>query len=349
METIKLDDIKQSEGWKHLNEYCPRFGEKVNKFLNEAYSFVKNNSFNCVEGSNNNESEVINYEIYNDRSNKVVLSYISKPINRDLDCQFKIFKKIEFYIDEYTGNFIINELSGKVESKYGYSFENSDARVLITNYSYQVFSKEGIELSYRGYSDKFMYDSEEYFEYDNLRTCVCEGFNPHLQDYDGNKTKAIYIGKYPNLIERYRSQDNLGLVREINSTFGKNGEKIVKTDKHHFNTFIGFNDDVDPFLIHINRGILPLTESKNNELNVHFIECGATKNNYKEVARTRFGMELNNKINELIEEEKEIPVSDKKNLTKMKMLLEKYNYLYHIIQLDKWIWKDINDNRTIRK
>lgn len=340
MDIIDLEKVKNSDGWKYLSENCSRFEEEVNKFLNGAKPFVNTDAFNSWGILNNNEGEAINYETNYAGSKKVVLSYTSKPTNRDLDCQFKTFKKIEFSLDR-DGNLVINELSGRLESKYGYSFEDGKDGVLKTSYSYQVFTKEGIELLYRGYNDKFILNHDEFIKYSNLRGWICEKFNPHLENYcDGKVETSGLYGKNANIIERERVIDNLGLVKVITAFFNQDGEPINKKEEMCFNTFIGFKEEIDPFLIHINRGIDPIAKINNGKLTVNYTESGTSENNYKEVARTRFGMELKKCINELSDEKKE---------GSTKKLLQKYKILYQAIGADKWIWKETSESKRSKR
>ena len=95
-ETLTLEDIKKSDGWKYLSERNPKFEELAGNFLRDAQSFVNPLVFNAAGILNSNEGVAVNYETYYYGSKKVVLSYNSKPTNRDLDCQFKTFRKTRF-------------------------------------------------------------------------------------------------------------------------------------------------------------------------------------------------------------------------------------------------------------
>ena len=341
MEIISLKDVKNSDGWKYLSENNPKFEELAMKFITEANALVNKDAFNPTAILNTNEGEAINYETYYYGSKRVVFSYNTKPTNRDLDCQFKMFRKIEFSINK-AGNLEVNELSGRIESKYGYTFDSSKDGVLKTGYSYQEFNPQGIELLYRGYEDKFILDEHKFASFNNsLRGCVCGGLNPKLDEYDGTSVKIKgynpnakprkemfngFFGKNPTFVERFRDTDNLGLVRVITSSFTKYGKPSDRDEEYCFNTFIGSKGNVDPFLIHINRGIAPLARIKNGRVIVNYRDLGVRPNNYKQVAKTRFGTEIKNRKKSLIEEIDYIPMKDREQLKSANALLKKYIY-----------------------
>lgn len=360
MEIISLKDVKNSDGWKYLSENNPKFEELAIKFITEAKALVNPNAFNPTGIFNSNEGEAINYETYYYGSKKVVFSYNSKPTNRDLDCQFKMFKKIEFSLNK-EGNLEINELSGRIESKYGYTFDNSKDGILKTSYSYQEFNPQGIELVYRGYDDKFILDEDKFVTINsNLRGCICGGLNPKLDEYDGTSVKIRgydpneepqkdrfngFYGKNPTFVERFRNTDNLGLVRVVTSSFNKYGNPSNRDEEYCFNTFIGFKGNVDPFLIHINRGIAPIARIQNGKLIVNYRNLGVRPNNFKQVAKTRFGTEIKDRKKTLVEEIGYIPENDREQLKSANALLKKYIYLWNETELDKWIWKDIPEGK----
>ena len=364
--TITFKDVKNSDGWIFLSEKCPKFEELANKFIKEAENFVEYDSFNPGAISSNQDGKTINYESYYYGSKEVVFSYTTNPMEREDYCQFKAFKKIKFSLNE-DGNLIINELSGRVESNYGHTFDDTDGGVLKTAYSYQEFSPEGIELIYRGYDDKFIFNAPQFSNYSyNLRGIISGGFNPRLEEFEGTKVKLSeynpareedlkeyeingFYGKEPTLIELLRDRKNLGVVREINTSYDKYGNNAGRIEKYHYNTVIGAKDNVDPFMIHINRGIPPIVIKSNDELVINYQDCGVRLNNYKEAARTRYCMEINNRRNELMDELADIPTTDEKRYNSVKTLLDKYTFLYKENDLDKWIWKEIDSKSPTKK
>ena len=343
MGIIKLEDVKNSSGWKYLSENCPKVFEKyATKFLNMAKPFVNSVIFDDNKDFRDKEGEVIHYESNSSGSKKVVFSYTSKIKNRDLDCQFKEFKKIEFSLND-ENNLVINELSGRLESKYGHSFDESNDEILKTHYSCQVYTPEGVELMYRGYSDIFNLNQEDLNKDMDLRSIVCDEYNPHLEQYrDGKVSVNGFYGKSPVLFEQMRTVDNLGLVKVVSSSFDKNGEPVNKKEEFCFNTFIGAKDNIDPFSIFVNRGLDPLAFISNGKLMVNYKEAGTSINNYAEVAKTRFGMELRNKLKTLMD-------SNKKMSSMESDLLRKYEFLFNTLGTNKWIWKDIPDNKRSKK
>ena len=357
MEILKLEDIKKSDGWKYLSERSSKFEILASKFLKEAESFINPLVFSAVGILNSNEGVAVNYETYYYGSKKVVFSYNSKPTNRDLDCQFKTFRKVEFSLDD-AGNLVVNDLSGRLESKYGHSLEDSEEGMLKTNYGYQVFTPEGIELIYRGYEDMFSLNKDNLYKCRNLRGVICGGYNPRLNEFNGNKVACNghcknneFYGKNPYLVEKMRSVDNKGLVRVIAATYDKHGEIASKSEEYCFNTLIGFKRTADPFLIHINSGIKPIARIHNGKLVVNYKDLGVTPDNYKDVARTRFGTEVHNKFNEFSKRVEKLmddktPANEKSELPLIEALLKKYAHLYETEGLDKWDWKEASERST---
>lgn len=343
---VSLDDVKKTcDGWIYLSEKCPVFVEKVQKFLNEAASYVRTDSFNVL-GSENNNTEVVNLETYTYGAKEVVLSFVSKPKDREDYCQFIQFKRIKFSLNK-DGNLAINEMSGRCETNLGYKFDNAKSGKIITEYSYNEFTPEGIELLYRSYTDENEHDDIKYFNCrNNLRGCVMGGYNPRLDEYSGKELRTN-IQTSPKFTEKSRSIKNLGLVKVVSSSFDANGNPVDKVENECINTFWGTKEEANPYLIYINKGIPPICEHKGDKKIVNYRVEGASLSNYPEVARSVFCSDVNRRRKSLIAAKEDGVLL---NHVSIDELLEKYDHLYELEGLDKWIWKDLpNGERSTRK
>ena len=337
IELVKL--LRNDDGIKYLKEHSKVFEEKMNRFFKTAAKYVDVTKVNV--GDPHSETGLINFESYYNGSKKVVISYLSKPVNRDLDCQFKEFGWIEFSLDK-EGNLVINESSGRIESKYGYNFENTDGGVLKTSYSYQEFTPEGIELVYRGYQDQMKLRSSKEVAKDksrevtfddvfhNLRASIKSGYNPGLAAFDGKTVRDNLLAKRPMLIEFSRSLDNLGLVKEFHCTFNNQMRATDKREKYHLNRCTKAN----PYLMSTTYDLPPLAYREgNNNLVVNYPNEGLTSRNYRRVAKDIYIKTLREKINEL-QENNGLQEGVRNNL------LGKYMELYHIYYPDEEIKTD---------
>ena len=336
MYTIDLEKMKASDdGWKFLSESSPVFEEKVNCFLRNASYHVNVKNFNIDAIDMGRESDVVHLETHYYGSRKFALSYNSGIRNRDLDCQYRLYRRIEFTLDA-NDNLVIKEMSGRLESKYGYNFENTKGGMFKTNYSYQVFTKEGIELLYRGYSDQSTIKEEDFYSYDrNLGVCTRVGYNPVLENINDNKYGSFAWSKHTRFTELSRSLDNLGLVKEV--VFNGNHDELMKNQdvEYHLNTFMTDKHDIDPYLIHINRGILPIAYVKDGKLAVNYAECGVTKDNYQNLAKFRFATGAEEKMQELQSELGELPKDDLERRAIIGDLIGKYHTLSQMYEIKK--------------
>ena len=332
---IDIDEVRKTcDGWKYLSFNCPAFLERVYKFLSEASAHVNGYLFNTL-GIQNNNTEVVNLESYTYGSKEVVLSFVTKPKDRENDCQFIQFKKVIFSLNK-DNNLVINELSGRCRSDYGYtSLKNAPSGVLNTEYSYNEFTKDGIELVYRSYEDEIHLSGDRFAACKhNLRGCVTGGYNPRIDEYKGGNIN-VSIQESPKIIEKSRSMKNLGLVNVTTSSFKENGELADKKVNECFNTLIGVKDGANPFLIHVHDGLVPVCEHVGGNLVVNY---NLKKDTYKETARSIFCTDINNGRNKLIDIKKD---SGKSLIPDIDELIAKYDYLYEMEQLDKWQWKEI--------
>lgn len=298
---MKIDEVKDTITWQNLMAH-PKFLEKFNEVIKRC-SFYMN----------------INDLIINVSDKKMIISYHSNVRNRDLDCQFKLFNRVELSIDE-DNNLIINELSGSLESNYGYSFNDTNGGKLNTHYSCYVYDNLGIELSYQSYGDRYNIDKDTFNAYkEDFSSVIKEAYNPHLESFK-NKT-GVYC--HPNILgydgrflKQIRSHDNLGIVEVSKCSFNKQGINNAK-EEYYFNTFFGSVASLTPELIHTISGFPFATIDENNHLRVgeDYIKLGVTDKNFKEVARERFLKEL--------KEQKEKYEEDTMILDKYNLMIEK--------------------------
>ena len=338
-ELLSFDDVKKSDAWKYLSERSSEFEVLVNKFLSDAKVYVSPIAFTATGIFVDNEGIAVNYETNYYGMKKFVLSYNSKEMNRDLDCQFRVFRRIEFSLND-SGNLIVNDLSGRLESKYGYRFEDDEDAILKTNYSYQEYTPEGIELLYRGYDDQLTIPKDQLFKYRHLRGSICGGYNPRLNEFNGSNVQCNgFYGKNPTLVEKVRTVDNKGLVRVTTINYGSKGEIANKNEEYCFNTFINYKENADPFLIHINRGIPPIARMHNGRLVINYRNLKVNANNFGEVARVRFVMEVRNKLEELVKLKRKVSKNDKEQRTLIDERIRKYQALAENDQ-QRWVLKD---------
>ena len=218
MSYIKLENVLRTEdGISYLRANSPVFMDKFKEFLHVAGGFVNPFEFNM--GMPDFQTDVVNFEYSYVGATKVILSFTSDVKDRDYDCQYKVFDKVEFSLDK-DKNLVINEQSGRLESKYSYNFENTDGGFLKTSYSYQVFNPKGEEILHRGYIDQFDVDSRDFIRLErNLRDPIRGAFDPQLASFDGKKLLPHVKIKNPILTERVNEQGN---VKVTSYYFGKN-------------------------------------------------------------------------------------------------------------------------------
>ena len=269
-----IDEIKQSAIWQKLR-VNPKFEEEFEKCIR-----------NCLY--NVSDADLV-FDISDD---KLIVYYNSRIKNRDLDCQFKIFDKTEFYLDEE--GLIVNKLNGRLESNYGYDFVSTDGGVVNTNYMCQLFDNDGIELDYQGYSDKYHLTNEEFKVFQNdIKSVIEEAYNPNLASY-ANVTnvypRSSIIGRNANYIRQIRSKDNLGIVEVSKCSLTPDARIKNRKEEYYFNTFFNSISKRSPELIHIINGYPFAVVDDNNKMNINheYIKLGLTDNNYSDVARDRF-------------------------------------------------------------
>lgn len=331
MDSIDLEKIlEKDEGIKYLREHSKVFEEKLKHFLQTASEYVDITKVNV--GDATFESDRINFETFYYGSKKVALSYVSKPINRDLDCQFKKFCWIEFSLDK-DGNLVVNESTGKIESKYGYNFENTDGGVLETSYSYQEFTPEGIELMHKRYHDQIELKSSKEIEkekgnenhevsfddvFRHLRGCVKGGYNPRIDEFDSKNMRENILANKPIYKEFSRSLDNLGLVKKFQCSFNQKTKRTDKKEEYHLDRCTRSN----PYVIPMTYNLPPLAYREgSNNLVVNYLNEGLTSRNYRSVAKSIFIKTLREKIDELKDSKKEGANNN---------LLDKYMELYRM-------------------
>ena len=279
-----IDELKKTELWQELSTN--------KKFMEEFDKYLKDSMYNV------DISDLV-YEI---GDNRLVACYNSNVKNRDLDCQYKVFDKIEFYLDE-EGNIIINKLSGKLESNYGYDFLTTNGGVINTHYSCQVFDENGIELDYQSYRDKYHIDSDEFDALESdLKSVTETQYNPNLASYanvTGVYPRANLIGRGAKYIRQIRSKDNLGIVEMTRCSLTPDSRISDIKEEYYFNTFYTSAAKNNPELIHIINGF-PFANIVNNDIKINddYVYLGLTPLNYREVAKDRFLKELQESKND---------------------------------------------------
>ena len=295
-----IEKIKKTDIWNRLLSN-PKFELEFEKFINNASYVVDNDDL-----------------VFDLRNNKLIIYYTSGIKERDLDCQFKSFEQTEFSLDE-DNNLTINSLNGKLESNYGYDFNNTLGGVINTHYSNVVYDNDGVELNYQSYSDKYHLDDNQFNTFKNdLRGVILSAYNPNLASLTKTNPHPNVVGKYGRYIRQSRSKDNLGIVKVTKYMMSSNANIKNLEEELYFNTFYGNNSANTPELIHIMNGF-PFANFDNETFVIKndFAKLGLTSRNYQEVARDRFLKELN---------------ESKKTVMNIQEALEKYNLMINRIE-----------------
>ena len=272
-----IEEVRETNSWDILTKN-PKFQEEFQKVV--SY-YEKNIGKATIEHADN----------------VIIVSYQSGVINRDLDCQLDEFVRVMFSIDE-DNNLVINELNGKVESNYGYTFNNTNGGIFKTHYSTRVFDKDGIELAYQSYGDKFHLDNYEFKDYaSDLKGVVLGAFNPNLgtlANVTGVYPHPAIIGKDARFIRHFRSKNDLGIVEVTRCSFNPDANIKDLSEEYYFNTFFVSPTKQFPELIHITSGFPFATISKDNNVIIEkdYLALGLSDTNYRDVARDRFQKEL---------------------------------------------------------
>ena len=298
---MKIDEIRDTITWKYLMNH-PKFLEVFNEVIKRC-SFYMN----------------INDLIINVSDKKMIISYNSNVRERELDCQYKLYNRVELSMDD-ENNLIINELSGSLESNYGYSFKDTSGGRLNTHYSCQVYDRDGIEVSYQSYGDRYNLDSNAFNIYkEDFSSVIKESYNPKLIDF-ANKT-GVYchpniIGRDGRFLRQIRSHDNLGIV-EVSKCSFNNNSVVNPKEEYYFNTFFGSNSSRTPEMMHLITGFPFATIEKDNSLKFKddYIKLGINPKNFRLVAKERFLKEL--------KEQKDRYQKDSQILDKYELMIKK--------------------------
>ncbi len=300
-----IEKIKKTDIWNKLLSN-PKFETEFGKFIN-------NSSYDV-------DSDDLVFDL---RNNKLIVYYTTRVKERDLDCQYKSFEQREFSLDK-DNNLMINILDGRLESNYGYDFNNTLGGVINTYYSNVVYDTDGIELSYQSYSDKYHLDKNQFNIFKNdLREVILSAYNPNLSSLNKKNPYPNVIGRFGRFIRQNRSKENLGIVEVTKYTMTPNANISDLKEELYFNTFYSNNSDYTPELIHIMNGF-PFANINNDTFNVNkdFAKLGLTSKNYQEVARDRFLKELN---------------EGKQAVLNIQEALEKYNLMINRLEKERKI------------
>ena len=345
METTSLKRIKEkSDAWKELSS-IPAFEEKFNEYLKEAAKYVNTEEF-CLDHPDESEEDILYYEHDYQGSKKVVISYVTKPLSKEMGTKYKFFKEVSFIKNEF-GNLEILESSGSLESVY--NFDLTKGGVLQTRYALREYSRSGVELVYRSFEDEVPVTEYQFGRhYRSLRSCVRGGYRPLLKEFNGKKISCNILGNNPRLIEQSRSIDNLGLVKELHCYFKEDGSIDHDKEEYHFNRYSKIKGVEDPYAIHISRDILPIAyRDGNNKIAVNYKPDGITIYNYSGVAREMFITETNKKINEIIKKYNRLPQKDKTKRAQLEALLNKYQTVYDLACPSDTITLALHPNKKI--
>lgn len=270
---MKIDEIRDTITWQNLMVH-PKFLESFEEIIQRCSLYMD-----------------INDLIISVSDKKMTISYHSDVLDRDFDCQFKLYNHVELSLDN-DNNLIINESSGTLESNYGYSFKDTLGGKLNTRYSYHVYDADGIELSYQSYGDRYILDQNTFDAYKkDFSTVIKEAYNPKLGMSTNNQkpyNRPSVMGSERRFLKRVRSGDNLGIVKVIKCSFDSRPK-----EEYYFNTSFGGMTNASPELMHLISGF-PFATMEDSHLKImnEYQGLGINDHNYKEVARTRFLKEL---------------------------------------------------------
>ena len=274
-----MEEVYETEVWKNL-EKNKLFKNIFEDTLNKCLFYTDRDSINI---------RVVN--------KKLVLSYHSRVINRDNNCQLVRDTKYEFFQDK-ENNLIVNEMSGIMRSKFGYDFDNTKGGVLDTSYICDVYDQDGVELSYQSYSDSYNINESQFKAYRNgFLPAIESAYNPNLVSLVNSfktNVRANIMGDSARLVRYVRSKDNLGIVVSSSLEYDKTGNVINSNEEFYFNTFFSKKPALNPSRISFTRHFPFATVDENNVM--HFSEIymnsGLTQKNYIDVANDRFLKEL---------------------------------------------------------
>ena len=299
---MKIDELKNTVTWNRLINN-PKFFEIFQSILNRCLYYTSLDDL-----------------LFTVNSGQIIVSYNSDVRNRELDCQHKLYNRFEISLDK-DNNLIIDELSGSLESNYGYDFENTSGGKLNTHYSCVVYDNMGIELSYQSYGDRYILNPSLFEAYKSNFMSVINGvYNPKLYLYINKYDEYCHpslIGNEAMFIRKARDINDLGIVKVSKCFFKKDNAIIDVEDEYYFNTFYGSKNSDSPELIRIMPGFpfAIVDKSKRMLFKDDYIKLGLNNTNYKNVAKERFLKEL--------QELKGKYENDKNTLGKYDLMIEK--------------------------
>lgn len=278
-----MEEIYETEVWKNLDKnvlFRSKFEEILKKCM---YYAEKNNVGISIKG------------------NKLIITYYSRLMNRETDCQFIRNAKYEFSLD-FDNNLIINEMIGSLRSNFGYDFVSSNGGELSTFYSCEVYDEDGIELSYQGYSDTYDINEPQFNAYKNgFLPAIETAYNPNLASFanvTGVYLHANIIGESGKFTRQIRSKNDLGVVINTSCQFDRTGKVINPKEEYYFNTFMSHQSLLNPGRISIARNFPFATLGDDHVMHFSKIYSDLTMDNYKEKANAKF-------LNELLKEKDE--------------------------------------------
>ena len=329
MEVEGLWKVQKYDGaWKYLKESSSVFEKQFNRYLEEAVKLTGSNALELNYSCVGNEG-VICYEGYCRFPGKVVLSFVTKPVNNE----YKELKEVTFSLD-YNHNLEVNEIYGRLEANHGYNFRNTVGGMVNTSYRRHVYNKDGIELYSRTFSDEITIPTEEPKvvsdkPFIGTFKTINDRFHSTIKIVCNPFTNKSYVlaGNNPQFVEQSRSMDNLGLVKEVtSSSFDNIGEFSNKKVEYYLNTFTNGNQNFDPYLIRINSG-LPIAYVDKNEIAVNYQNIGVTVDNYGEIAKRRFVSSACERMKTLEEERNKVGWGEYDRYEAISQLIGKYGNL----------------------
>lgn len=272
-----MEEIYETETWKNLNKNV-LFKSKYEEIIKRCMYYAEKDNISVVV-----------------KDNKLVITYYSRLMNRETDCQFVRNAKYEFFLN-HDNNLIVNEMVGSLRSDFGYDFVNSNGGELSTYYSCEVYDEDGIELAYQGYSDSYDVNAPQFDAYKNgFLPAIESAYNPNLVSF-ANATGPFLHANIPGdsgrFVRQIRSKNDLGVVVNMSCEFDRKGQVINPKEEYYFNTFITHQATLNPGRISITRHFPFATVGEDHVMHFSNLYQGLTVDNYKEKANMKFLDEL---------------------------------------------------------
>lgn len=275
---MSIDDIRRSELWKCLNR-------------NIAFSIRFQRIIKKAERTNSNLTFDINGQML------IVTS--SSPIIDAADGTQSRSESIYEFIMDNTGALIVYRKKGEIQTHVGEEFYKSNIGVIKTKYTCSLHDRDGVVLSYQKYTDKEVLTGAKLnYCRKKLQEVIEKQYNPSLIFFIKDKNyqpKAGIIGDEAHFTGKYRSSEELAIVRVVECEFNKDTTPKNLTRLIYNSTLSSdeqINRNPEDIIVDDKLPIGTYTPDEKVSISADLLALGYDESNYQKMAWCKFLGEL---------------------------------------------------------